>query len=362
MTREKGTKIIIVMGITGAGKSYLIREISGRDVKVGHSLESCTQEVKEVRCQIGGQSVMILDTPGFDDTNRSDTEVLTDIAEYLVNLYKANYRISGIIYLHNINDTRMRGSSLKNLQMFAKLCGEKSYRNVVMLTGRWGSINQANAVEKENELKKNFWKEYLDAGCQLDRYRDKNDLVRIFNAILQKPPMVLDIQREMAVEGKPLDRTAAGEQVNIELSILKTKFEADLAEIAADYNNQTIQMKDQMDKDRLNFQHNLKKLETDKLMMMDQHRCAEEASKAGMLELFRKLEQKREVQRIEYERGLERAMAETDENVRENAKLDALLKFHEVQKSHRKKAQGFWSTVGEVIIFGLSVAKIFGFF
>ena len=59
-----------------------------------------------------------------------------------------------------------------------------------------------------------------------------------------------------------------------------------------------------------------------------------------MLEQFRKLEQKQEEQRVEYERGLERVMAETDENVRENAKLDALVKFHEVQRSHRKEAQG----------------------
>ncbi|KAG0013603.1 hypothetical protein BGZ80_010967 [Entomortierella chlamydospora] len=347
MTREKGTKIVIVMGIIGAGKSYLIKEISGRDVKVGHSLGSCTQDVEEVRCQIDGQSVMILDTPGFDDTNRSDTEVLTDIAEYLSSLYKAGYRISGIIYLHNITDTRMRGSSLKNMQMFAKLCGEKSYRNVVLLTGRWDTIDQADAVEKENDLKKKIWKEYLDAGCQLDRYWDKNDLVRIFKTILQKPPVVLDIQREMAVEGKALDKTAAGEQVNIELSDLKKKFESELAEIDASYNNQIMQMRDQMDEERLKLQHKLKRLETDKLMMVDQHRRVEEASKAGMLEQFRKLEQKREEQRVEYERELERAMTEKDENLRESARLDALVKFNRVQRSYRNEEQGFWGIIGQ---------------
>ncbi|KAF9166800.1 hypothetical protein BGX21_000841 [Mortierella sp. AD011] len=359
MTREKGTKIAIVMGITGAGKSYLVREISGRDVKVGHDLESCTQYVEEVRCQIDGQSVMILDTPGFDDTNRSDTEVLTDIAEYLVSLYKAGYRISGIIYLHNITDPRVRGSSLKNMKMFAKLCGEKSYHNVVLLTGRWGTIDQADAVEKESDLNENFWKEYLDAGCHLDRYRDKNDLVRIFKTILQKPPVVLDIQREMAVEGKALDKTAAGEQINIELSNLKKKFEAELAEISANYNNQTMQMKNQMDEERSKLQHKLKRLEADKLMIVDQHRRVEEASKAGMLEQFRKLEQKREEQRVEYEQELERAMAERDENLRESARLDALVKFNRAQRSYRNEELGFWGIVGQVIIFGLSVAIMF---
>ncbi|KAF9352060.1 hypothetical protein BGX26_010039 [Mortierella sp. AD094] len=342
MTSENGTKVVLVMGITGAGKSYLIKEISGSDdVKISHNLESCTRDVENIECQIDGQSVVILDTPGFDDTNRSDTEILTDIADSLVNLYKADFRISGIIYLHNITDTRMRGSSFTNLQMFARLCGEQSYRNVVMLTGRWDSMELADAVEKENELKEKFWKEYLDAGCQLDRYGDRNDLVRIFEAILQKPPVVLDIQREMVVEGKPLDKTVAGKYVNQELAEQKEKIEKELAEIAADYNGQSEQMKELMDEDRSKLQLELERLETEKLVMMDSNRLAEEASKAGMLKQLQELEQKQEEQRIEYERSLERAKAEKDEKVREKARLDAWAKRHRDQRNQREERREF---------------------
>ncbi|KAG0013606.1 gTPase, IMAP member 8 [Entomortierella chlamydospora] len=350
MTRQNGTKVVLVMGITGAGKSYLIKDISGSDnVKIGHNLESCTQVVENIQCQIGDQSVLILDTPGFDDTNRSDTEILADIAESLVSLYKADCKISGIIYLHNITDTRMRGSSVTNLKMFAKLCGEQSYRNVVMLTGRWGSMELSDAVEKENELKWRFWKEYIDAGCQLDRYRDRNDLVRIFESFLQKPPVVLDIQREIVDEGKTLDKTIAGEYVNHELENEKKRIEKELAEIAAEYNDQNEQMKGLMDEDRSKLELQLEKLQAEKLVMMDSHRLAEEASKAGMLNQLQELEQNWEQQRIEYERSLERAMAEKDERAREKAKLEAVEKRLREERNYREEKKGFISRMFRAI-------------
>ncbi|KAF9115032.1 hypothetical protein BGX27_009150 [Mortierella sp. AM989] len=340
MTNESTMKIILVMGITGAGKSYLIREISGQDVEVGHNLESCTQKIQQVRCQIAGQSVMLLDTPGFDDTNRSDTEVLEDVAGFLEGLYHADFRITGIIYLHNIADVRMRGSSYKNLQMFAKLCGEQSYHNVVMLTGRWGSIDQSLAEERENDLKENFWSKYLKAGCQIDRYRDKDDLIRIFEKLVPKPPVVLDIQREMAIEGKSLDKTSAGEQVNQEITRLMKKFEDELAVITAEYNNQSEKMKAQMDHDRLEFQKQLEKLEGERISLMEHHRREEEASKAGMQEQFRRMEEERERQRNAFEQRLEEAKKERNAAASENARLDALVQYHQSEMASREQNRG----------------------
>jgi hypothetical protein len=55
------------------------------------------------------QTVYLIDTPGFDDTNRSDTEVLKEIARWLVASYKGKILLNGIIYLHRITDIRMQG-------------------------------------------------------------------------------------------------------------------------------------------------------------------------------------------------------------------------------------------------------------
>ena len=48
------------------------------------SLESCTAEVQLAdKFTLNGRSVTLIDTPGFDDTTKSDTEILKMIAFFL---------------------------------------------------------------------------------------------------------------------------------------------------------------------------------------------------------------------------------------------------------------------------------------
>ena len=44
---------------------------------------SCTSEVAYSNCTIDGRRVILIDTPGFDDTNVSDADILEGIAAYL---------------------------------------------------------------------------------------------------------------------------------------------------------------------------------------------------------------------------------------------------------------------------------------
>jgi len=58
-------------------------------VKVGHDLKSCTAELQPVviassqHPELGGQRLVIVDTPGFDDTYVPDSEILRRIALWL---------------------------------------------------------------------------------------------------------------------------------------------------------------------------------------------------------------------------------------------------------------------------------------
>jgi predicted GTPase len=56
---------------------------TGKDIVIGHGLESCTAKIQEVDVDLDGKVVTLIDTPGFDDTNRSDTDILEAIAKYL---------------------------------------------------------------------------------------------------------------------------------------------------------------------------------------------------------------------------------------------------------------------------------------
>ena len=61
--------------------------VSGRDTKaVGHDLRSHTDQVSAVKFldQESMQHIVLVDTPGFDDTFKSDLDILNLISEWLV--------------------------------------------------------------------------------------------------------------------------------------------------------------------------------------------------------------------------------------------------------------------------------------
>lgn len=61
-----------------------INLISGSDLRVGGGLESCTSSVQMAQVfELDGRSVTLIDTPGFDDTSKSDSEILRMIAAFL---------------------------------------------------------------------------------------------------------------------------------------------------------------------------------------------------------------------------------------------------------------------------------------
>ncbi|ESK95347.1 hypothetical protein Moror_3872, partial [Moniliophthora roreri MCA 2997] len=76
--------IIAVMGATGSGKTTFINAASGGSLQVGMDLQSCTSTVQlSETFELRGRQVTLIDTPGFDDTNKSDADILKMIAAFL---------------------------------------------------------------------------------------------------------------------------------------------------------------------------------------------------------------------------------------------------------------------------------------
>ena len=92
------------MGPTGSGKSnvrdmsYIVFHVFTCFLKIidtltgqlgkrsGKQLESCTTEVRAVRLHnhpVHGDRLVLVDTPGFDDTNKSDFEILDMVSKWL---------------------------------------------------------------------------------------------------------------------------------------------------------------------------------------------------------------------------------------------------------------------------------------
>jgi len=65
------------------------------------------------------------------------------IAEFLRQVYHQRATLSGILYLHQITDARMKGSALKNLDMFQKLMETTALTNCILVTTKWGLVDPA---------------------------------------------------------------------------------------------------------------------------------------------------------------------------------------------------------------------------
>ena len=57
---------------------------SHSNLQVGTSVQSCTADVQLAdKFILDGRQVLLVDTPGFDDTTKSDTDILRNIAAFL---------------------------------------------------------------------------------------------------------------------------------------------------------------------------------------------------------------------------------------------------------------------------------------
>ncbi|OBT65085.1 hypothetical protein VE03_05191 [Pseudogymnoascus sp. 23342-1-I1] len=228
--------VIAVFGRTGTGKSSFIKTVSGKDVTVGHGLTSCTEDVLAVPCRIDNENVILVDTPGFGDTNVTDTEILRRIAEWMKDSYDDGHLLSGIIYLQRISDVRMEGPSLKNLRMMRKLCGTGSLKNVVLATTMWENVSGSVGLERELELQRDFWKDMIDDGSTVARIlTNKGDEARdLVRSLLKNKPLSTRLQEELH-SGKTLVQTEAGTEIWDELKKqeekLRKEHEAEIADL-----------------------------------------------------------------------------------------------------------------------------------
>jgi len=141
---------------------------------IGHKMKSKTSDIQAVKAPhpITREPVVFVDTPGFDDTYKSDTDIVMMVANWLIQTYQQNANLARIVYLHRITDNRMSGSLMKSLLLFTSLCGQKEMPNVVIVTTMWSEVKQSRGEEREEELKRVFWAEMIRQGCRVERFQD----------------------------------------------------------------------------------------------------------------------------------------------------------------------------------------------
>lgn len=212
--------LLSLTGPTGAGKTTFINRLCGQKLQVGTSLMSCTDKVQTAQCEVDGQRITLIDTPGFDDTFKSQADILRDIADFLEHTYQSKRKLAGVIYMHRISDTRVGGIARENFRLFTRICGGHAMQNVMIVTTMWEGVSELVGKDRETELagKAIFFKDAIDDGARMKRHYDnKQSAQEIIRQFLDRDAQVLLMQKEIVDEHKMLPQTSAGLELHNEL-------------------------------------------------------------------------------------------------------------------------------------------------
>jgi hypothetical protein len=198
-----------------------------------------TQEVTPYLYRYNDErNVYLIDTPGFDDTNVSDVDVLMEITNWLSESFEKDVKLSGMLYFHRITDPRMQGSAKKNLLMFQALCGSGQFTNVILVTTMWEDVSESVGIRRETELKETeeFWGCMVQNGSIVERHHNNPESAkRIVEMVLRNNRVELKIQTELVTQERELQDTAAAKTLEAELAEERERSRQREAKRNADY-------------------------------------------------------------------------------------------------------------------------------
>ncbi|KAF9038187.1 hypothetical protein BJ165DRAFT_1352836 [Panaeolus papilionaceus] len=241
-------KLHSVCGVTGVGKTTVSQNETTQRFHSSRKLISCQQFIRSLTHALDvhtgyhhldddtiavqtyeinileGRTLVLVDTPGFDNPFRSDADTLWIISKYLEERYRQKKLLTGVIYFHRITDVRFDAGASVALKIFKKLYGAGGYDKLALVTTMWNYIQPEKMDEyreKESELKANAWSTFIDREhpalvARFDTSDDdmgRTSALNVVSGLLRNSTggkLRLRIQRELVDEGKALHRTAAG--------------------------------------------------------------------------------------------------------------------------------------------------------
>ncbi|KAF8535939.1 hypothetical protein BDD12DRAFT_853207 [Trichophaea hybrida] len=250
--------VCILMGKTGVGKSSLIRLLGGKDQAdkepaVNDGIDSCTQHATMYTAQVSGQNVCLLDTPGFDDSVMDNLKVLDEIIShfYFCALRRDTINIRGVIFLHDISETRMSSSQKKTWEILRAFCGSPLMSSVIVGTTMW-SVESKKKFKKEEEREKSFLERFWsETGGTIRLADDDRDAAgQIVTDLLAKPPCLLQVQLELLRPPHTAEETTVGRIAMPEGRAERARLQKQLEEQTRELREEASRHKEALERER----------------------------------------------------------------------------------------------------------------
>ncbi|RPB19799.1 hypothetical protein L211DRAFT_793475 [Terfezia boudieri ATCC MYA-4762] len=222
--------MIIVMGVTGTGKSSFLKLLTGNEAIQTSDSECCTTDVQGYQADVPLNDttyrVTFVDTPGFDDdrTGRDDASILKDVSRWLARAYQNQIKVVGVIYLRRITDERPTGAMKRSLKILHEMIGKDNLAIAHMVTNRWEQVasgDQEKADRREQKLlskDQNWYRLFSAYGAGYSRHDGTYaSATYIIRKILQNSPAYLQIQMQLVDKKMALGDTPAGKVVICDL-------------------------------------------------------------------------------------------------------------------------------------------------
>ncbi|QRV92923.1 50S ribosome-binding GTPase [Ceratobasidium sp. AG-Ba] len=347
-----GPVLIALCGATGTGKSTFINDASGSKLPVGHTQISCTEQVifaKEF--MLDGREIRLIDTPGFDDTNVSDTEILERIGTFLKLTHNEGQLLNGIIYMHRITDNRVGGVSRRNFRVFRELCGPKALENVLITTNMWHDPPEEAELAREDELKQSdlFFKPVLAKGARMARYirsdgpESAHKIIRLLMRNTPKPTYL----GEALADGVPLGDTNPGKVLNEEMQKLLDKQKAEIEELRREMQD-AIQRRDKEHQEELAIERKQAQERLDainrQMQSLNDQLGGERVAREEQAKRFHEENKRNREELARLEQDLTAARQESEANNKSAAMLE---KINQLEQELRYRRRGFWGQIAD---------------
>jgi hypothetical protein len=160
--------------------------------------------------------VELIDTPGFDDSGHNDGDTLFKMTDWLMQSYKSNMLLNGVIYMEPVTETRAGKSERERIALVKSIIGGQFMNQVVIGSSMWDTGNRLCQKNEDNRVQNNaLWGDMVGPGKAAVKHFENTrasttDIIRHFMDASRFPPRALLLQTELAANDGVLKNTTAG--------------------------------------------------------------------------------------------------------------------------------------------------------